>query len=74
MQWRTDILGDDFQACAFEAAGPDGVLRTATLVRHTPLGSVAGRAGGRSRAGSGCRNPGARSAAGPGRALPARLE
>ena len=37
MQWRTDILGDDFQACAFEAAGPDGVLRTATLVRHTPL-------------------------------------
>ena len=36
MQWRTDILGDDFQACTFEAAGPDGVLRTATLVRHTP--------------------------------------
>jgi alpha-beta hydrolase superfamily lysophospholipase len=36
MQWQTDILGDDFQACAFEAAGPDGVLRTATLVRHTP--------------------------------------
>jgi alpha-beta hydrolase superfamily lysophospholipase len=38
MQWRTDILGDDFQACAFEAAGADGVLRTATLVRHTPQG------------------------------------
>ena len=36
MQWRTDILGDDFQACTFEAAGPDGVLRTATLVRHAP--------------------------------------
>ncbi len=56
MQWRTDILGDDFQACAFEAAGPDGVLRTATLVRHTPL--AAGTIG----------------AAGPGRAVPARLE
>ena len=40
MQWRTDILGDDFQACTFEAAGPDGVLRTATLVRHTPFGPV----------------------------------
>lgn len=37
MQWRTDILGDDFQACTFEAVSPDGVLRTATLVRHTPL-------------------------------------
>lgn len=36
MEWHTDILGDDFAACAFEAAGPDGVVRTATLVRHVP--------------------------------------
>ena len=45
MQWQTDILGDDFQACAFEAAGPDGVLRTATLVRHTPWREDAATAG-----------------------------
>ena len=51
MQWRTDILGDDFQACAFEAAGPDGVLRTATLVRHTPL-----PAGRERHRGAGCRH------------------
>ena len=56
MQWRTDILGEDFQACAFEAVGPDGVLRTATLVRHTPL------------------PPAPSATAGPGCAVPARLE
>lgn len=38
MDWQTDILGEDFQACAFQAAGPDGVQRTATLVRHVPGG------------------------------------
>ncbi len=38
MNWETDILGEDFQACAFEAAGPDGVRRTATLVRHVARG------------------------------------
>ena len=45
-----DILGAGFQACTFEAAGADGVQRTATLVRvpagagqHRP--ASAGRAG-----------------------------
>lgn len=36
MEWQTDILGADFESCAFEAAGPDGVVRRATLVRHVP--------------------------------------
>lgn len=36
MEWQTDILGEDFAACVFQAAGPDGVERTATLVRHVP--------------------------------------
>ncbi|HEX9088737.1 MAG TPA: alpha/beta hydrolase, partial [Arthrobacter sp.] len=44
MEWVPDILGDDFEACAFPAAGPDGVERTATLVRHVP-GAGAGMAG-----------------------------
>ena len=35
-QWQIDILGPDFEACTFQAAGPDGVARTATLVRHSP--------------------------------------
>ncbi len=67
MQWRTDILGDDFQACAFEAAGPDGVLRTATLVRHTPLGPVPAvqEAGAAEEGAAGTGAPGAR----PGRAV-----
>ena len=34
MEWVPDILGDDFEACTFPAAGPDGVERTATLIRH----------------------------------------
>ena len=38
MEWQKDILGDDFEACTFDAAGPDGVQRTATLVRHVPGG------------------------------------
>ena len=25
MEWVPDILGDDFEACTFPAAGPDGV-------------------------------------------------
>ena len=33
MDWHPDILGDGFEACSFEAAGDDGVARTATLVR-----------------------------------------
>ncbi len=39
VDWQKDILGDDYQACSFQAAGPDGVERTATLVRHLPQGS-----------------------------------
>jgi len=43
MEWLPDILGDDFEACTVPAAGPDGVERTATLVRHVPgAGSAAG--------------------------------
>jgi alpha-beta hydrolase superfamily lysophospholipase len=34
--WQRDILGDDFEACAYQATGEDGVERTATLVRHVP--------------------------------------
>ncbi|MCU1512711.1 MAG: lysophospholipase [Arthrobacter sp.] len=37
-EWHADILGDDFEACVFRAEGPDGVARTATLVRHVPRG------------------------------------
>jgi alpha-beta hydrolase superfamily lysophospholipase len=47
MEWVPAILGDDFEACAFPAAGPDGVERTATLVRHVPR-TGAGKTGGRS--------------------------
>lgn len=36
MKWHKDILGDDFEACAYQATGDDGVERTATLVRHVP--------------------------------------
>ncbi|GAA4037661.1 alpha/beta hydrolase [Arthrobacter methylotrophus] len=42
MEWQTDILGADFESCAFEAAGPDGVLRRATLVRHVPHQAAGG--------------------------------
>ncbi|MET1066197.1 MAG: alpha/beta hydrolase [Arthrobacter sp.] len=35
-EWVPDILGEGFEACTFPAAGPDGVERTATLVRHLP--------------------------------------
>ncbi len=40
MKWHTDILGDDFEACTYQAAGADGVERTATLVRHVPKGGA----------------------------------
>lgn len=33
-EWGPDILGGEFQARTVPAAGPDGVERTATLVRH----------------------------------------
>jgi alpha-beta hydrolase superfamily lysophospholipase len=36
MEWQADILGEDFESYSFRAAGPDGVSRTATLVRHFP--------------------------------------
>ncbi|MGO4584232.1 alpha/beta hydrolase [Arthrobacter sp. 2RAF6] len=42
MDWQTDILGADFESCAFEAAGPDGVVRRATLVRHVPRQGAGG--------------------------------
>jgi alpha-beta hydrolase superfamily lysophospholipase len=46
MRWQTDILGDDFEACSFRAAGDDGLERTATLVRHVPKDDAgAGRSG-----------------------------
>jgi alpha-beta hydrolase superfamily lysophospholipase len=38
MTWQPDILGDGFEACTFQAAGGDGVQRTATLVRFRPAG------------------------------------
>ena len=36
MQWQQDILGGDFESHSFVATGPDGVERTATLVRLRP--------------------------------------
>ncbi|MBT2531396.1 alpha/beta hydrolase [Arthrobacter sp. ISL-48] len=38
MKWEPDILGEGFDACAFQASGADGVQRTATLVRFRPPG------------------------------------
>jgi len=49
MQWQQDILGGDFESHSFVAAGPDGVERTATLVRLRP-GPESGPAGGKRRA------------------------
>ncbi|MET1064678.1 MAG: alpha/beta hydrolase [Arthrobacter sp.] len=40
-QWHADILGEDFEACAFHPEGPGGVGRTATLVRHVPRRAAA---------------------------------
>ncbi|WP_461171466.1 alpha/beta hydrolase [Arthrobacter sp. Z1-9] len=37
MEWQRDILGEEFESHAFTAAGPDGVERTATLVRFRPV-------------------------------------
>lgn len=50
MDWHPDILGDGFEAATFEAAGDDGVVRTATLVRYRPAGIPAGKASARRRA------------------------
>lgn len=49
-EWVPDILGAGFEACTFPASGPDGVERTATLVRHAP-GAGTGPAGGAGPAG-----------------------
>lgn len=38
MEWQPDILGDGFEACTFQAAGPDSIQRTATLVRFRASG------------------------------------
>ncbi|BCW67181.1 hypothetical protein NicSoilB4_19440 [Arthrobacter sp. NicSoilB4] len=48
-EWVPDILGDGFEACTVPASGPDGVERTATLVRH--VAAQAGAAGGADLAG-----------------------
>ncbi|MCU1516348.1 MAG: lysophospholipase [Pseudarthrobacter sp.] len=50
MDWHADILGDGFEACSFEAAGDDGVARTATLVRYRPAAGFAPGVSGRRRA------------------------
>ena len=55
MDWVPDILGDDFEACTVAAAGPDGVERTATLVRHVP--GTGPRAERRRKAATGGRRP-----------------
>ncbi|MDV8148309.1 alpha/beta hydrolase [Arthrobacter sp. B10-11] len=44
MRWQKDILGDDFEACSYQATGDDGVERTATLVRHVPKNEAVGTA------------------------------
>ncbi len=36
MEWQTDILGEDFENCTFQATSSDGAARLATLVRHVP--------------------------------------
>jgi alpha-beta hydrolase superfamily lysophospholipase len=41
MDWQSDILGEGFESCAFEATGGDGVIRTATLVRYAPQQEMA---------------------------------
>src|SRR5688500_10049035 len=43
MGWQQDILGEEFESLAFTAAGPDGVERTATLVRFRPAGDGSGQ-------------------------------
>ncbi|TQJ36530.1 alpha/beta hydrolase [Arthrobacter sp. SLBN-122] len=47
MQWQQDILGGDFESHSFAAAGPDGVDRTATLVRLRPSPGRDAAGGGR---------------------------
>ena len=65
MNWVPDILGDDFEACTVAAAGPDGVERTATLVRHVPgAGSGSGGAAPGAGSASGGAAPGIAAAAG----------
>ena len=49
-EWVPDILGAGFEACTFPASGPDGIERTATLVRHASGAGTAGGAGARGRA------------------------
>lgn len=56
MEWTEDILGTGFVARPLSATGPDGVTRTATLIRYVPEGPAAtdtsltvGTAGGASR-------------------------
>ncbi|HEU4667536.1 MAG TPA: alpha/beta hydrolase [Arthrobacter sp.] len=50
MEWQQDILGADFESHAFRATGPDGVERTATLVRFRPAPKKLPASPGRRRA------------------------
>ena len=47
MEWQPDILGAEFQSLAITAAGPDGVERSATLVRFRPQQDAPTSAAGR---------------------------
>lgn len=47
MEWQPDILGAEFQSLAITAAGPDGVERSATLVRFRPQQAASPPAAGR---------------------------
>ena len=43
MAWQQDFLGPEFTSRPFSAAGPDGVARTATLIRYRPATPAPGR-------------------------------
>ncbi len=51
MEWTADILGAGFQSCSIDAAGPDGVVRHATLIRYRadPLPQAASKVDGSAR-------------------------
>ncbi|TLM86401.1 alpha/beta hydrolase [Pseudarthrobacter sp. NamE2] len=45
MGWQQDILGGEFESRTFIASGPDGIGRTATLIRFRPAREFLGQAG-----------------------------
>jgi alpha-beta hydrolase superfamily lysophospholipase len=69
MEWQKDILGEDFEACTFGAAGADGVERTATLVRHVPGARRAPEAPGEERSKERGKEPGGAAVRQPKRAV-----